>query len=147
LTGLIEDRMAIIGYTSGVYDLFHIGHLNVLRGARARCDRLIVAVTTDTLSLARKNKLPAIPFDERIEIVRAIRYVDEAVAQESMDKFAAWEALRFHRMFVGDDWKGTPSWLRYEEQFARVGVEIVYLPYTAHTSSTLLRRRLEAEAG
>lgn len=139
--------MAIIGYTSGVYDLFHIGHLNVLRGARARCDRLIVGVTTDALSLARKNKLPAIPFDERIEIVRAIRYVDEAVAQESMDKFAAWEALRFHRMFVGDDWKGTPSWLRYEEQFARVGVEIVYLPYTAHTSSTLLRRRLETEAG
>lgn len=133
----------IIGYTTGVYDLFHIGHLNILRRARMECDYLIVGVTTDELSQQRKNKTPAIPFNERMSIVEAIKFVDEVVPQTDMDKFAAWQNIKFDRMFVGDDWKGTDSWNELEARFKPNGVEIVYLPYTEHTSSTLLRSVLE----
>lgn len=133
----------IIGYTSGVYDLFHVGHLNVLKSAKSRCDRLVVAVTTDELSMSRKGKSPIIPLAERMEIIRALRCVDEVVVQEDMDKFGAWERYRFHKMFVGDDWKGDPKWVELEERFAPHGVEIVYFPYTMHTSSTKLRQALE----
>lgn len=135
--------MKKIGYTTGVYDLFHIGHLNLLRKAKSECDYLVVGVTTDELCEARKNKRPVIPFAERIEIVKNIRFVDEVVPQTSMDKFEAWQKIRFHKMFVGDDWRGTDTWNRLEEQFAAVGVEIVYFPYTAHTSSTKLRQVLD----
>ncbi|PIE02310.1 MAG: glycerol-3-phosphate cytidylyltransferase [Acidobacteria bacterium] len=133
----------IIGYTTGVYDLFHIGHLNILRRAKMGCDYLIVGVTTDQLCLKRKKKKPAIPFVERMSIVEAIKFVDEVVPQTNMDKFEAWKNIKFDRMFVGSDWKGTDSWNRLEEQFKPVNVEIVYLPYTEHTSSTLLRKVLE----
>ncbi len=136
----------VVGYTSGVYDMFHIGHLNVLRRARTLCDRLVVGVTTDELSIARKAKRPVVPFEERCEVVASIRYVDDVVAQSTMNKLEAWEAVGFDRMFVGDDWRGSDAWTRYEAEFARVGVEIVYLPYTTQTSSTLLRRRIESEA-
>lgn len=131
----------VIGYTAGVYDLFHIGHLNLLRKAKAQCDKLIVGVTTDEL-VSYKHKSAVIPFEERIEIVRAIRYVDEAVAQTSMDKMDAWERLKFNVMFVGDDWKNTPKWDAFEKQFAEVGVKIVYFPYTKGTSSTLINETL-----
>lgn len=131
----------VIGYTAGVYDLFHIGHLNLLRKAKAQCDKLIVGVTTDEL-VSYKHKSAVIPFEERIEIVRAIRYVDEAVAQTSMDKMEAWERLKFNVMFVGDDWKNTPKWDAFEKQFAEVGVKIVYFPYTKGTSSTLINETL-----
>ncbi|MGM0564477.1 MAG: adenylyltransferase/cytidyltransferase family protein [Pseudomonadota bacterium] len=133
----------IIGYTTGVYDLFHIGHLNVLRRAKMECDYLIVGVTTDELAYARKAKQPVIPFSERLAIVEAIKFVDEVVPQTHMDKFAAWKDLKFDRMFVGDDWKGTDKWNQLEKEFAEVGVEIVYFPYTEHTSSTFLRSVLE----
>lgn len=129
----------IVGYTTGVYDLFHIGHVNVLRHAAELCDRLVVGVTTDELSLARKGKTPVIPFEERVAIVSSLRFVDEVVPQTSMNKHEAWDAIRFDRMFVGDDWKGTDAWKSLEQEFAPLGVEIVYLPYTQHTSSTLLR--------
>ena len=99
----------IIGYTTGVFDLFHIGHLNLLRRAKAQCDHLIVGVTVDELVLY-KNKHAVIPFEERIEIVRSIKYVDEAVPQVNMNKMEAWEKYHFNRMFVGDDWKGTEKW-------------------------------------
>ncbi len=135
--------MKIIGYTAGVYDLFHIGHLNVLRRAKGACDHLIVAVTTDELALQQKGRLPVIPFAERREIVASVRYVDQVVTQASMDKIAAWRAHRFQRMFVGDDWRGTPKWTALEAEFAPLGVEIVYFPYTEHTSSTKLRDVLE----
>ncbi|QHS37170.1 adenylyltransferase/cytidyltransferase family protein [Alcaligenes faecalis] len=135
--------MKIIGYTTGVYDLFHVGHLNLLTKARAECDYLIVGVTSDALSLSRKGKAPIIPQEERMEIVRELRCVDEVVIQDNMNKFEVWEKYRFHRMFVGDDWKGSPSWNALEEQFSTVGVEIVYFPYTAHTSSTHLREVLD----
>lgn len=130
-----------VGYTTGVFDLFHIGHLNILRKAKEQCEYLIVGVTTDEL-VSYKNKKSVIPFEERIEIVRAIKYVDEAVPQESMDKMDAWDRLHFDVMFVGDDWKGTEKWLKYEEQFQKVGVDIVYFPYTKGVSSTLLNKVL-----
>lgn len=135
------DDKKIIGYTTGVYDLFHIGHLNLLRKAKEQCDYLIVGVTNDEL-VNYKNKRAVIPFNERIEIIRAIKYVDEAVEQETMDKMAAWEKHHFNKMFVGDDWKNTPKWDKFEEEFRRIGVEIVYFPYTKGTSSTLINETL-----
>ena len=134
-----SDRMKRIGYTTGVYDLFHIGHLNIFKRAKMHCDYLIVGVTTDELCKARKNKYPVIPYAERVEIVKSIRYVDEVVPQTSMDKFEAWNRLRFNVMFVGDDWKGTDMWNKLEEQFSRLGVEIIYFPYTQQTLSTKIR--------
>ncbi len=132
----------IIGYTTGVFDLFHVGHLRLLRNARGMCDKLIVGVTSDELVLY-KNKRAVIPFAERLEIVRAIEYVDAAICQEDMDKFAAWEKLKFDVMFVGDDWQKTEKWAEYERQFKEVGVRIVYFPYTQGTSSTLINDVLE----
>lgn len=137
----MAGEKGIIGYTTGVFDLFHIGHLNLLRRAKEKCDYLIVGVTVDEL-VAYKGKHPVIPFEERIEIVRAIRYVDEAVAQTTMDKMQAWEKYHFQRMFVGDDWKNTEKWNNYERQFQKVGVEIIYFPYTKTTSSTLINQTL-----
>ncbi|SFX08906.1 adenylyltransferase/cytidyltransferase family protein [Marinospirillum alkaliphilum] len=131
-----------IGYTTGVYDLFHIGHLNVLKRARLECDYLIVGVTTDELCESRKGKRPIIPFVERMEIVEHIDFVDEVVPQVNMDKMEAWRNLKFDKMFVGDDWKGSEKWNQMEKEFAAVGVEIVYFPYTSHTSSTKLREVL-----
>ena len=131
----------IIGYTTGVFDLFHIGHLNLLRRAKENCDILYVGVTSDEL-VSYKHKKPIIPFEERIQIVRSIRYVDEAIAQEDMDKLGAWKRLGFSKMFVGSDWKDQPTWLEFERQFAEVGVEIVYFPYTEGTSSTLINQTL-----
>ena len=128
----------IIGYTTGVYDMFHIGHLNVIRNAKEMCDYLIVGVSTDELVQAEKQKTPVIPYEERAEIIASIRYVDQVVPQMDKNKLGAWERYHFHRMFVGSDWKDTPQWNRYEEQFAPLGVEIVYLPHTDGISSTML---------
>ncbi len=132
----------VIGYTTGVYDLFHIGHLNLLKNAKGMCDKLIVGVTTDEL-VAYKNKRAVIPFEERMELVRNIRYVDAVVPQESMDKFAAWEMLKFDVIFVGDDWANSDKWKAYEGQFKAVGVKVIYFPYTKGTSSTLINETLE----
>lgn len=122
--------------------MFHIGHLNILKRAKEQCDYLIVGVTTDEL-VSYKNKTAIIPHSERMAIVESIRYVDQAVPQETMDKMAAWNKYKFDAMFVGSDWKGTDKWNEFEKQFNRVGVEIVYLPYTQGTSSTKLREVLE----
>ena len=131
--------MKKIGYTTGVFDLFHIGHLNILKRARLECDHLIVGITTDELSESAKNKKPFIPFQERMDLVEAVKYVDEVVPQTSYDKMEAWNNLKFDKMFVGDDWKGSDQWNSIEDEFAQVGVEIIYFPYTTHTSSTILR--------
>ncbi len=128
----------VIGYTTGVYDMFHIGHLNVIRRAKEQCDYLIVGVSTDELVQKEKNKTPVIPFEERVQIVSAIRYVDKVVPQMDKNKLAAWQRYRFDKMFVGSDWEGTPQWKRFEEQFAPLGVKIVYLPHTDGISSTQL---------
>lgn len=135
----------IIGYTTGVYDMFHIGHLNLLRRAKEQCDYLIVGVSTDELIEREKGKSPVIPLEERMEIVKAIRYVDEVVVQQDKDKLGAYLSLdkKFDVMFVGSDWKGTAQWERYEEQFKPYGVKIVYLPYTDGVSSTLLRQKIQ----
>ncbi len=131
----------VVGYTTGVFDLFHIGHLNLLRKAKEHCDYLIVGVTTDDL-VSYKHKRAVIPFEERLAIVEAIKYVDKAVAQESMDKMAAWEQYHFDVMFVGDDWKGSAKWRKIEVEMEQVGVMIVYVPYTKGISSTLLNETL-----
>ena len=131
----------IIGYTTGVFDLFHIGHLNMIKNAKAMCDKLIVGVTTDEL-VSYKNKKAVIPFEERLEIIRSIKYVDAAIPQESMDKFEAWKKLKFDIMFVGDDWYNTEKWNNFEKQFQEVGVKIIYFPYTKGTSSTLINEVL-----
>lgn len=131
----------VIGYTTGVFDLFHIGHLSMLRNAKAMCDKLIVGVTTDE-AVAYKNKKAVIPFRERFEIVNSIRYVDVTIPQENHDKFSAWKRLRFDMMFVGDDWFETEAWEKYEQQFSEAGVRIVYFPYTKGTSSTLINETL-----
>ena len=131
----------VIGYTSGVYDLFHIGHLNLLKNAKGLCDKLIVGVSVDKL-VEYKNKRSVIPFEERIEIVRNIKYVDAAIPQEELDKFKMWEKLHFDILFVGDDWFNSPSWQEMEKKFDKVGVRVVYFPYTKGTSSTLLNETL-----
>ena len=133
----------IIGYTAGVYDMFHIGHLNILQRAKEQCDYLIVGVSTDELVQKEKNKKPVIPFDERCKIIEAIKYVDMVVPQENKNKLAAWEKYNFDKMFVGSDWKGTPQWNKYEEQFSPHNVEIVYLPHTDGISSTELTNILK----
>jgi glycerol-3-phosphate cytidylyltransferase len=132
----------IIGYTSGVYDLFHIGHLNILRNAKGMCDKLIVGVTTDEL-VAYKNKKSVIPHNERMEIVKGVRFVDSVVPQENMDKFEMWKKLKFDVMFVGDDWYASDKWEQLEIQFNEVGVRIVFFPYTKGTSSTLVNETLQ----
>lgn len=135
------DEKAIIGYTSGVFDLFHIGHLNLLKNAKGLCDNLIVGVTSDEL-VAYKNKRAVINHQERMEIVRNIKFVDAVVPQNDMDKFKMWERLKFDIMFVGDDWLNTPKWKELDEQFKAVGVKIIYFPYTQGTSSTLINQTL-----
>lgn len=138
----MNEKKQIIGYTCGVYDLFHIGHLNLLRNAKGMCDRLIVGVTTDEL-VSYKNKKAVIPFEERIEIVRNIKYVDTAIPQENMDKFAVCKKLNVDYLFVGDDWYNTEKWKEYEEQLKGIGTKVIYFPYTKNTSSTKLQNVLD----
>lgn len=132
----------VIGYTAGVYDLFHIGHLNLLKNAKGMCDKLVVGVTTDDLVLY-KGKRALIPFDERIEIVRNIKYVDAAIPQYDMDKLTACKKLGATVLFVGDDWYNTDKWNKYEEEFQKEGIKIVYFPYTKGISSTILNNALK----
>ena len=131
----------VIGYTSGVYDLFHVGHLNLLKNAKGLCDKLIVGVSVDEL-VAYKHKRAVIPFQERLEIVRSIKYVDTAIPQDDLDKFKMWEQLHFDVLFVGDDWFKSERWQEMEKKFDEVGVRVVYFPYTKGTSSTLLTEAL-----
>jgi glycerol-3-phosphate cytidylyltransferase len=131
-----------IGYAPGVYDLFHIGHLNILKHARSQCDHLIAGVVSDEMSLLTKGKAPVVPLAERLEIVRSIRYVDEAVPEVLPDKLDTWRQVGFDIIFKGDDWRGTAKGRKLESDFAGVGVEVMYFPYTMHTSSSLLRRFL-----
>ena len=131
----------VIGYTAGVYDLFHIGHLNLLKNAKGMCDKLIVGVTTDEL-VTYKGKHPIIPFEDRIEIVRSIKYVDAAIPQRDMDKVSMCKKLKAQLLFVGDDWYGTEKWESYEKEFVQAGVKIIYFPYTKGISSTLISKTL-----
>lgn len=132
----------VIGYTTGVFDLFHVGHVRVLRNAKSMCDRLIVGVTNDEL-VSYKNKRSVIAFEERLEIVQSCRYVDLAVEQTTMDKMDAFNRYKFNLMFVGDDWYQTERWEEFDKQFKEVGVKIIYFPYTKSTSSTLINKTLK----
>lgn len=131
----------ILGYTTGVFDLFHIGHLNLLENARSLCDRLIVGVTTDEL-VAYKNKKAVISHVERMRIIGSLKCVDAVIPQDSMDKFSMWERLKYDVIFVGDDWFKDPKWEAYEKQFEDVGVKIIYFPYTKGTSSSIINEIL-----
>lgn len=139
-----RPAQARIGYAAGGFDLFHVGHLNILRQAKTACDYLIAGVVSDEMLLLTKGARPVVPLAERLEIVRHISFVDEAVAETVPGKLDTWRTLGFDVFFKGDDWRGTARGLSLERQFAEVGVEVVYFPYTMHTSSTALRRALEA---
>lgn len=128
-----------IGYTTGVFDMFHIGHLNILRRAKEQCEYLIVGVSTDEVVENYKHKTPIIPFNERVAIVSAIKYVDKVVPQTSMDKFEAWKSLKFDVMFHGSDWQGSDMYNAIIKDFSSVGVDVVFLPHTDGISSTSIR--------
>jgi glycerol-3-phosphate cytidylyltransferase len=134
--------MIHIGYAPGAFDLFHIGHLNLLRRAKERCDFLIAGVAADDVLIAHKKVTPVIPLSERLEIVRNVRFVDMAYAAMTDDKTEIWRELRFNVLFKGNDWQGTAKGIRLERDFAALGVEVVYFPYTQATSSSALRRTL-----
>lgn len=138
----MAEKKYKIGYTTGVFDMFHIGHLNILKKAKEQCEYLIVGVTTDALCETRKNKKPIICEADRVAIVEAIKYVDRVVLQSDMDKLKAVTVYGADAVFVGSDWKGTPSWDAYEKEFAKVGCTVVYLDHTDGISSTILRERL-----
>lgn len=127
-----------VGYTTGVFDMFHIGHLNILKRAKEQCDYLIVGVSTDEVVQNYKNKTPIIPFAERIAIVQELKCVDRAVPQTSMDKMEAWKKYHFDALFHGSDWKGSDMYNKMIEEFSEVGVDVVFLPHTEGVSSTLL---------
>jgi len=141
MTDKARTKNQIIGYTSGVYDLFHVGHLNLLKHAKSLCDRLIVGVTIDKL-VGYKNTEVIVPFEQRIEIIKNIKCVDIAVPQDNLDKFIMWEKLKFDVMFIGDDWHNTKRFNDFEKNLSQVGVKTIYLPYTKEISSTLIKQRI-----
>lgn len=132
----------IIGYTQGTFDMFHVGHLNLLKNAKKKCDYLVVGVNSDELVKEYKNKEVIVPLDERMAIVNAIRYVDEVVRTDTLDKMEAWNHVKYQKLFIGDDWKGNERWKKTEETIASVGAVVEYLPYTKETCSTMLREKL-----
>ena len=136
-------KKIIIGYTTGVFDLFHIGHVKILQRAKSLCDKLVVGVSTDALVKKYKNKKPIIPFSERVEVIKNNKCVDLVVSQNSLDKFKNWRRLKYDVMFVGDDWYATKKWKDLDQEFRKLGVKIVYLPYTKKTSSTKINKILD----
>lgn len=132
----------IVGYTQGTYDMFHIGHLNLIKNAKRHCDYLIVGVNADDLVEQYKEKRPIVPLNERVEIVRAIKYVDEVVVTTTLDKKEMWDKLRFDEIYIGDDWKGNERWEQTGKDMEKLGAKLVFLPYTKDTSSTMLREKL-----
>jgi glycerol-3-phosphate cytidylyltransferase len=137
-----SGRAELVGYAPGAYDLFHVGHLNLLRRCRLQCDYLIAGVVSDEVALAQKGRLPVVPQEERLEIVASLDVVDEAVMEWTTDKLATWERVRFDVIYKGSDWEGSPKWTALEREFARRGVRVVYLPYTEHVSTSILRTKL-----
>lgn len=133
----------IVGFTQGTFDMFHIGHLNLLRNAKEQCDYLIVGINSDELVERYKGKKVIIPLDERKEIVSAIKYVDEVLVCDTLDKMTTFNAIPFNKLFIGDDWKGAARWNETETIMGKVGVTVIYLPHTDGTSSTMLRKKLE----
>ena len=133
----------VIGYTQGTFDMFHIGHLNLIKNAKRHCDYLVVGVNSDDLVESYKNKRPIKPLDERVEIMRAIKYVDEVIVTNTLDKKEIWEKVRFNEIYIGDDWKGNERWEKTGKEMEQLGAKLVFLPYTKDTSSTMLREKLK----
>lgn len=133
----------VIGFTQGTYDMFHIGHLNLIRNARQECDYLIVGVNSDELIQSYKKKTVIVPLDERMDIVASLRYVDHVIRCDTLDKKNVCLENKVNKVFIGDDWKGSKRWEQTEKELASYGIEVVYLPYTKNTSSTLLREKLK----
>lgn len=133
----------VIGYTQGTFDMFHIGHLNLIKNAKRHCDYLVVGVNGDDLVESYKNKRPIVPIDERAEIVRAIKYVDEVIVTTTLDKKQVWDKVRFDEIYIGDDWKGNSRWEQTGREMEELGAKLVFLPYTKDTSSTMLREKLK----
>ena len=133
----------VIGYTQGTFDMFHIGHLNLIKNAKRHCDYLVVGVNSDDLVESYKNKRPIIPLDKRVEIMRAIKYVDEVIVTNTLDKKEIWEKVRFNEIYIGDDWKGNERWEKTGKEMEQLGAKLVFLPYTKDTSSTMLREKLK----
>lgn len=142
MTGNLAATSGVVGYAPGGWDMFHIGHLNIIRRSREVCDCLVVGVASDESLIRQKGRAPVVPLAERIEIVRAIRYVDEVIVDDSPDKREAWATRRFDVLFKGNDWRGTEKGARLERDMAELNVRVHYLPYTPDTSSTLLRQAL-----
>jgi len=134
----------IIGFTAGAFDMFHVGHLNLLKNAKSQCDYLIVGVNSDELIESYKKKKAIVPLEERMQIVQAIRYVDEIIPVDSLDKEIIWKQKHYDLLFIGDDWKGNERWIQTEKVMAKHGVKVIYLPYTTGTTSTMLREKLES---
>lgn len=132
----------IIGFTAGAFDMFHVGHLNLIKNAKARCDYLIVGVNTDELIAEYKSKKVVVPLAERMQIVESVKFVDEVIPVDTLDKEEIWNRKKFDVVFIGDDWKGSKRWNETEETMKKHSVEVVYLPYTTGTTSTLLREKL-----
>lgn len=132
----------VVGYVPGAWDMFHVGHLNILLRAREQCDRLVVGAVTDDALFQAKAKFPVVPLEERLEVLRHLDLVDEVVTDHSSNKIDVWERVRFDVLFKGDDWRGTAKGAKLEADMTSVGVQVLYFPYTAHTSSTLLRAML-----
>ncbi len=141
----MENKKYKIGYTTGVFDMFHIGHLNILKRAKEQCDFLIVGVSTDECVRGYKNKSPIIPFSHRFEIVESIKYVDKVVPQHTMNKLSAWQELKFNALFHGNDWQTSDMYAKITQEFEAIGVDVVFLPHTDGISSTILRDRLNEE--
>ena len=132
----------IVGYAPGVYDMFHIGHLNILRHAKSQCDYLIAGVVSDEMCELAKGRPPIVPLAERVEIVRTSPTSTRRLRRSSPTRSQTWRTSPFDMIFKGDDWRGTAKGQRLEREFAEVGVEVVYFPYTVHTSSSMLRKAL-----
>lgn len=138
----LDQRSGVVGYVPGVFDMFHVGHLNILRRASLQCDYLIAGVVSDEVAFVQKGTHPAVPQDERIDIVASMRCVDEVVMEWTTDKLVTWELVRFDVVFKGDDWEGSEKWVRLAREFAARDVRVEFLPYTAHTSTTSIRQLL-----
>ena len=137
----MSEKKYKIGYTTGVFDMFHVGHLNILKSSKEQCEYLIVGVSTDETVESYKHKTPIIKFEERSAIVEAIKYVDKVVPQTSMNKMDAYKELKFDALFHGSDWQGSDMYNQIVEEFAAVGVDVVFLPHTDGISSTLIREK------
>lgn len=143
--GMGEDKKYKVGYTDGVYDLFHVGHLNMIQEAKKHCDYLIVGVHGDDVVEDYKHHRPIINEQDRKRILENIKGVDRVEVNRFRDKIKLWELYGFNVIFIGDDWKGTERWNKFEKELGAIGVDVVYVPYTKGISTTEIRQKIMGE--